>query len=562
MLTFLYRLWLYFGVVGMLSILLYLGALVACGLGFFRFPQERTKLVWLGLCLGILGFLTSLLNSAYVGTFVRDTSEQVAEAKERTAKIAAEEARGKKRFVEESVQDVALLEREKAAVKAKKEQEEAEKDGTAQAASEGGGGEDVAGNAAGSGTQESEAPDLSEVTPEYKKRGKQEIDESKWQGDEDVTASLEQTKAESQVDKRLLPSPDYDRANAWDRSNLFLARWSLAVVILLVLVDYARRFNRTFQAFLPLPLASRWLDAVSPKAHSAVIAGPARHHLAAYLRDFVARGESFLYFGPQDPIPEPLLCKLGTRQVRLNDRAQRVAAWVYDLPAANVYGDPRLPQVGAMRPFSRHVPDVLAVGALLPGAGGVLQRQPHLAEALSLLAFNLGRFGKHALRRLPLVVALELVMLVPFILFFRNSFYVNHYLLAMILLPIPLLVWNTPPFRAVLPKLRFSRRGEGPRDREFFMESAWFGRLCASFTDEHEASEMLYELRSFLKARRFVLARARRTVNVVWDFPELPERVDQEQLQSLCRQANFRFIRVCEQVPQDVDARYEDLAIS
>lgn len=104
---------------------------------------------------------------------------------------------------------------------------------------------------------------------------------------------------------RTLPEAEVLRANRLDDINLFITRLTLIVAIVLVLIDYLRRFNQTFTRVLPLPIASPLLDEFFPKSHLIAVArkpgqtGPGA--IKAFLEKALLKRENFLYMGASDP---------------------------------------------------------------------------------------------------------------------------------------------------------------------------------------------------------------------------------------------------------------------
>ena len=101
---------------------------------------------------------------------------------------------------------------------------------------------------------------------------------------------------------RTMPQQDVARANRLDRINLTAAWLTIAVALLAWWLDDLLRFNRTFGGPIPRPLAGRCVDAMSRKKHS-VCAHAARDDVwPDYLRRGVRKGETFIHFGPSDPL--------------------------------------------------------------------------------------------------------------------------------------------------------------------------------------------------------------------------------------------------------------------
>jgi hypothetical protein len=85
--------------------------------------------------------------------------------------------------------------------------------------------------------------------------------------------------------------------------------------------------------------------------------------------------------------------------------------------------------------------------------------------------------------------------------------------------------------------------GDRHFEDEFLFESAWFGRYCFILAgDGPPAVDLLESLAAFLDLRHATRARARRTVNVVWDLDTAVPEATLDRLLPLCRETNFRLI--------------------
>lgn len=537
MLTFLARLWMYFGLIGILSVLLWTAAAATVGVGFLKLTDRRSKLAWIAVGLAVLGFFSAKLNSHFVSRIQIDRTaqeEEFREAQRREALRQEREARKEIMFAEEGVGDMET-------VKDEREAEELDDEDMTPGIEE-------ATVGTGAESDDEDARGQPNV-PLYKQRGKAERAEGKTEKLADVEKAVKDEK-ESKPSGKMLEEEDKIRAEHWDRANLFLGRWTLVVVLFLAVVDYVRRFNRTLDVFLPLPLSSSWLDRLSPKSTSVLLTKVDRTALAHHLRNFVRRGETYVYFGPSDPVAEPLLARVGPTDVFLNGQLRRFVSWLYDIPKKHVHGRPD-PDSGTCPPVLNRAKDrCVAI---------VARRWPDAAEHADLLLHDLGRLGKHLLRRLPLALVLLVLLLIPLLIFFtRSSYYLPHYILTMCLAPWPILLSNFPAFTPVLPKLR-DIPDISPKDRDFFFDTAWFGRCCAVIDDQQEAETLLDELRRYLKGRRVPNARSPQTVNIVWDFGRLPENLERKEFFELCDAANFRFVHVSERIPAQADTLYSEV---
>jgi len=113
---------------------------------------------------------------------------------------------------------------------------------------------------------------------------------------------LEAEAFEEDLDSKpiLMSEKDKRLADQLDRANLSVIRWLLGFGVILLVVDYVRRANDYRSAYLPLPLPSRWADALTPRASVTVRPAKPRRDLLAELRVFARRGESFVLI-TEDP---------------------------------------------------------------------------------------------------------------------------------------------------------------------------------------------------------------------------------------------------------------------
>jgi len=156
--------------------------------------------------------------------------------------------------------------------------------------------------AAGDAGTEAEAG----AVPAYRQGGKVEREGGRSVGDTTIQRLATDVEAEAAArrGKRLKPA-DLRRALAISDFNRGLARVLFLVTVTVVVVDYLRRFNRTFDRLFPLPLAGRTIDAIAPKSYSVYLRTEAQDDavLPGYLARAVAKGETFLLFGGRDPWP-------------------------------------------------------------------------------------------------------------------------------------------------------------------------------------------------------------------------------------------------------------------
>lgn len=108
------------------------------------------------------------------------------------------------------------------------------------------------------------------------------------------------------------------------------------------------------------------------------------------------------------------------------------------------------------------------------------------------------------------------------------------------------------------PILHFPARS-GDIHTNFALESTWFGRYSLVVGDADLAGQWLDDLRRFLDTRVQVLARARRTVNVVWDLDRPIPEATLKDLLFLCGETNYKFLLIGEHaLSAEMEARFEE----
>lgn len=108
-----------------------------------------------------------------------------------------------------------------------------------------------------------------------------------------VVEGMEEAKEREPI---FMSEKDMLSANRLDGANLTATQIFLALAALFVLVDYVRRLNVYREAYFPLPIPSKWADALTPRASVAEQPSEARRPLQEELRFITRRGEIFLYF--------------------------------------------------------------------------------------------------------------------------------------------------------------------------------------------------------------------------------------------------------------------------
>lgn len=240
------KIYAYFGVVGILSILVWVTALVLLVIS----SRSRARSLYCFLALGVAaaGLMLAKMNSSIVSDIEMDRRDEMAAmAKARQASDAVEEtgAAATLRFAEGDPED---------------------------------------------------------TMKEYRKKGKQLRQNGKKPAG---TGGRDSYVDEPEKKVKYLPEADLLAANRLDRINLLLVRLILWLAIGRVVVDYLKRFNSTVGGYWPLPIAGRWLDSLFEKTHAVLVRAPWSGSLTprAYAERVVRKGESFIYFGESDPWP-------------------------------------------------------------------------------------------------------------------------------------------------------------------------------------------------------------------------------------------------------------------
>lgn len=276
------KLYVYFGIVGIASILAWLGAL---GLALnFAFHERRTFFFTRAVVLALIGVLLAQINSFNVSCIGVDHRQELKEAHKRRRSAQQEE--------------VDILKKRAANVQF------AEDDSDDQL--------DLAGVPSSDKRSIYEkAADERSGAEQRKKSGRK-----RWQpigvatADQTLTVDMGESVEEKRTAARLLPQRDLNRADQLDFLNVWIARLVLFAVLLVLVMDYFNRFRRTVGAVLPLPISGRFVDALFPKKHSAVLRGGQPKFVQSYLETVVRKGECFMYCGETDFTLPPAIARV------------------------------------------------------------------------------------------------------------------------------------------------------------------------------------------------------------------------------------------------------------
>ena len=273
-----------FGLAGLASCAAWAAAAVALLVGLVSRRRFQVWLVATGLALA--GLVLAAITSERIRGIEVDRSAEVLAAEEAAKKSSQEKLRGRAagiRFAEDTAADQADV----AGVSVAEEQ----------------------------GAYERAVEERLAKVPSYRSRGKQkrsprgQADAAPGQPAADAGGGESKADADAAEKPagRMLPESQLLVADRYDRINRGVAWSLLSVAVGLVGIEYLRRFNSTFDAVWPLPLAGTWVDGAFRKDY-VVDTASATEKCTARLPDFLARsvrkGESFILFAGSDPLPE------------------------------------------------------------------------------------------------------------------------------------------------------------------------------------------------------------------------------------------------------------------
>lgn len=151
--------------------------------------------------------------------------------------------------------------------------------------------------------QKNTQPDSEEQAETYSYRNRKKVDRQK----------SKQPDPEEQAVKKLRPDA-YHRIHRIDKITLFCTRFLVWLAAFLVILDYLKRLNSTFDCYFPLPLASRALDAIAPKTPAG---WGQEEQVKQFLENTVRKGETFILFTEEDSLPQDTLPRISVRGIPL-----------------------------------------------------------------------------------------------------------------------------------------------------------------------------------------------------------------------------------------------------
>ena len=314
-------LWNTFGLVGAASCVVLSAAALLLLVGAFSGRRFHTWLAAAGLA--AVGLTLAIMTSEFIRGIEIDRSPEILAAEEAGKKAAQEKLRGRAagiRFAEDTAADQADI----AGVSVAEEQ----------------------------GTYERAVEERLAKIPSYRNRGKQRRSARSSDADDATPPQAagatagEQARSDTASDEkqagRMLPESQLLVADRYDRINRGVAWSLLSLAIGLVGLEYLRRFNSTFDAVWPLPLAGTWIDGAFAKSYVVDdVLPPAASHdlLPDFLAQSVRKGESFILFAESDPLPE----RNALPRLALGPLAWNLSKQTFDV--ADVQADPAVAEI-------------------------------------------------------------------------------------------------------------------------------------------------------------------------------------------------------------------------
>ena len=144
-----------------------------------------------------------------------------------------------------------------------------------------------------------DAPGDTAGAPAYRAGGKQKraagkVDAASGQLANTALRGVAPVEGETAVTLKL---PEYQLATRMSRINSLLAVLVMVGVLGVMLTDYLRRFNDPVVSYGPLPLAGRWVNAISPGQSVVKLKVRSTVELAQFLEQVTRKGQTFAYFG-------------------------------------------------------------------------------------------------------------------------------------------------------------------------------------------------------------------------------------------------------------------------
>jgi len=518
------KLYQYFGVVGILSIVAWI---MGAGLLIRYARRERFKAHYtLVLGIAIVAHVLGRLNSDQVsGIRVDERARLEAIQEERLRLREASDGPGKVRvrFAEDSASD-----RLDEAGVSKEDLQQLAGEAEANIAPEGlstpaSAGAEEKPEEPAMATQDPELAPAGGEEPAYRRAGKQSREKGKQVALPAIGSASEAVTPMADNTFRIMPEPDVTAANRLDRWNLLAIALLLWAASIAFVWDYLLRLNTTFHWRYPLPITGHWLDSVFPKARSVLVLQPKEGVLRSYLEGIVRKGETFLYLGDKSLWRVATLPRLpfvtwilwAFRKTRAGGR--RVLGWTPRFVRRTFVGTGK------------------GIYWLFWGIGYVFKKAGR-AIAFPFRFIPTGKWGA-ALRRGSV----------------RGWTWVRERCADLRYLPIA--SWLGLP----LQRIAYGTPGV-PSGSDFVFDAVWFNRYCVEVGDKAAAERLTQDIVPYLDRRTLTRAAARRTVNVVWDFATRPDEATIKKLTPLFKETNFKFlVSVPEKTPEAVADCFEEV---
>ncbi|MEK6236619.1 MAG: hypothetical protein N2C14_18075 [Planctomycetales bacterium] len=294
----------FFGPLGLASIAAW--AFAAVLIVAYALFLRNSRVCWTALVAAILGFVLAGMNSQNVSAIKIDFSQQLDDAKTRADKEYADSAPVVKSDVSADGEQ------------AKRAESKDGKPGDGDSKDEKSkGGDDSTSNDAdvkdeqANGKKQPKDGEKKESGYSYRQAGKVTRDEGKEVEDAEEKIDIEDAAPEEVVTEeiRTMKMEEVLHANRLDRLNLLFARGTLLAAVLFMFIDYFRRFNSTYDCYLPLPLGGKWVDSLFAKTHT-VCDSEFERDWKKFLEVAVRKGETFIFLTEQDPWSQRFLPRL------------------------------------------------------------------------------------------------------------------------------------------------------------------------------------------------------------------------------------------------------------
>ena len=220
------ELWNYFGIVGMISIALWMMSWLTAIIHF----TKKTRSLTPALLLALTAFIFAAWNSRNILQIEEDRSSMIAKQDEQRRAEVIERRKSELnttiRFAEDNTSDIL----------------------------------DLAGIKSTDNPYEKALIEEAD-TPAWRMRGVKQRSVS----DSQAQQSDFHSEFDAMKHRRSLPAEEYAKANLYDMRNMLFARFTVWCVLILFIADYLYRFNHEKRKVIPIPISSSWIDSISKK---------------------------------------------------------------------------------------------------------------------------------------------------------------------------------------------------------------------------------------------------------------------------------------------------------